>query len=171
MKIEALQNKNHGLAYRETVMCKLKEDFSKIDKMKKPFIYVLLMTIFLSCKKQEQQLPAHRAYKANENLISFDLSYNITHEEARMPNMSLMEFDPKFDTIEYKKDELYISYITLLVGCREFHGDIEVKEDSLILKLPNFGEVACTEAETARVKYRIKNPNNIKYKIKKARGI
>ena len=79
----------------------------------------------------------------------------------------MKNFDPKTDTIKYTEKEIYISYITELTGCVKYGGDIEIKKDSLLLKLVPINNIACSELDIARVVYRIKNPKNIKYKIGK----
>ena len=76
-------------------------------------------------------------------------------------------FNPKTDTIRYEKDLIYISYLSIVNGCAEYVGDIEIKNDSLILNLRDIGEISCTEQRCDRLIFKIKNLEDKKYKIKK----
>ena len=134
--------------------------------MKIKTLSLLLVILHFSCSPKKEKEEALKKIKPHEKLISFNMNYDV-------PNIILKsyaeskKFDPKTDTIEYLKDEIYISYLEGVTGCVVYGGDIEIKNDTITLKLIELNNDACTEVVYARVKYRIHNLGNIKYKIKK----
>jgi hypothetical protein len=78
-------------------------------------------------------------------------------------------FDPKTDTILYDNGQIYVSYLSIVNGCGQYTGDIEIRSDSLFLKLVDVVGIACTEERCDRLVYRIKNKDNKEYKMIKWR--
>lgn len=136
--------------------------------MKKLLLFILPALLFISCISKNPEKKNINKHTSNPNLISFKLKYDVTKEElAKITSLRSSAFNTATDTIQYRENEIYISYVGGLVGCVEYAGDFEIKNDSLLLKLVHLNNEACTEIETARVTYRIKNPDNIQYKIGK----
>jgi hypothetical protein len=124
--------------------------------------------VIISCSQKSPQKEISRKLKPHTNLISCKINYGVTDEEMINRNhIGSKEFNPKTDTIKYIGNEIQISYLEALTGCVEYGGDMEIKNDSLILKLVTLNNEECPELEFARVTYRIKNAENIKYKISK----
>lgn len=129
---------------------------------------VIILVLFLSaCETKKQE------YKINDRIVGFQ-SYTVMSMDSILAtgekNYKLIyseRFNPKTDTIRYEKDLIYISYLSIVNGCAEYCGDLEIKNDSLILKLRNIGENECTEQRCDRLVFKIKNFENKKYKIKK----
>jgi len=96
-----------------------------------------------------------------------DMDDLIEAEEVFYKNLTSDKFNPKTDTIRFDKDVIYISYLSLVNGCSKYKGDIEVNADSIILELKNINGIECTEQRCDRLIFKIKNPENKKYKIKK----
>jgi hypothetical protein len=111
--------------------------------------------------------------KINERIKSFNietyLSADDMHKikESEYKRIWSNKFDKISDTILYKKDEIYISYLTLTNGCANYVGDINLIHDSLYIKLINTRDYVCTEQGIDRVRFRINNPYNNKYTIVK----
>ena len=78
-----------------------------------------------------------------------------------------VNFYPETDTILYKSDTLYISYLTYVNSCAEYDGDIAIKGDSLFLKAKNIGEYECASGRIDRFVDTLHNPTNQKYIIVK----
>lgn len=76
-------------------------------------------------------------------------------------------FSDKTDTIQFRDDEIYVSYLGIVNGCTDYAGDIQFKGDTIILNLINKGEYACTSQTCDRIKFKIKNEGSKKYIIKK----
>lgn len=133
----------------------------------KLFSFLLALTL-LSCGNKTPE-ETFIAFKPNKDVISFKVAkiLNDEYPDKRPDSLFVRNFDPKTDTIRYSENEIYISYVTYLTGCVKYVGDIEIKEDSLLLKLVPINNMACTELDIARVVYRIKKMGNIKYKIGK----
>ncbi len=94
-----------------------------------------------------------------DELVSADTAY--------IRNIYSQDFNNKTDTVEYRGNYIYISYLSMVNGCSEYDGDLEFKADSIILKLDNTSGIECTESRCDRLVYKIRNPENKKYKIKK----
>ena len=136
--------------------------------MKEKLFYFLTAFTIISCGKKAEE-ETFIDFKPNENLTSFKIEKIVNDEytDSSPDSLFAKNFDPKTDTIKYTEKEIYISYLTSLTGCVKYGGDIEIKKDSLLLKLIPINNIACTELDIGRVVYRIKNPKNIKYKIGK----
>lgn len=76
-----------------------------------------------------------------------------------------INFYPETDTIKYRKDTLYVSYLTYVNACAGYSGDIEIRNDSLILKANIVSDEVCSSGRIDRFIYKIHNPDNKKYKI------
>lgn len=138
------------------------------NEMRKNIIYFLLALITISCR-EEVPIETFIDFKPNKNVTDFKIIKIVNDEYSNKLPDSLFtkNFDPKTDTIKYAEKEIYISYLTELTGCVKYGGDIEIKKDSLVLKLVPINNLACTELDIARIVFRIKNPKKIKYKIAK----
>ncbi len=71
------------------------------------------------------------------------------------------------DTIQYRENEIYISYLGIVNSCAEYAGDIRFMEDTIVLELKNKGGRECASQTCARIRFTIKNQGNRKYIIKK----
>lgn len=137
--------------------------------MKKFFIYTILAAILISCDNKKTEKEILIDFRPNEKVISFKVAKILNNEYSKKRPDSLFSknFDPKTDTIKYTEKEIYISYLGALTGCVKYGGDIEIKEDSLFLKLIPINNEACTELLIGRIVYRIKNLDNVNFKIRK----
>jgi hypothetical protein len=128
---------------------------------------IISMFFLTACGTKKQE------YKPDDKLIDFQ-SYTvmsmdsiIESGEENYKRIYSENFNPKTDTIRYEKDLIYISYLSIVNGCAEYGGDIEIKNDSLLLNLRDIGEISCTEQRCDRLIFKIKNLEDKKYKIKK----
>lgn len=135
-------------------------------------IYLLVLILFASCKPKEKE--AER--KIHDRLISFKDSTIMDMDEL----VSMMSSDTNFikkvyaenfneqtDMIEYRNGEISISYLSIVNGCAEYGGNLEFNKDTIFLKLDNLNDIVCTEQRCDRLIYKISNPENKKYIIKK----
>lgn len=131
-------------------------------------IYFLLVLLITSCKDKVYE-EVIIDFKPNKNILSFKIE-KITNDDYKVnqhDSLFTKNFNPKTDTIKYTENEIYVSYLAGLTGCVKYEGDIEIKKDSLFLKLVQINNMACTELNIARITFKIKNKKNIKYKIAK----
>jgi hypothetical protein len=77
------------------------------------------------------------------------------------------KFNPKTDTIAYRDDLIYISYLSIVNGCANYDGNLKFKSDSVLLELDDISDSACTEPRCDRLIYQIQNPERKRYKIQK----
>lgn len=130
----------------------------------------LLFTILTSCI-EENRNKAKISWIPNEKLIDFDIQTVMTMDDIfelsddESEKLHSDKFNPKTDTIIYKKNEIYITYLALTNGCAKYGGDLEIKNDTILLKLININDTECTEQSGDRVRFRIKNPENKRYTV------
>ena len=129
----------------------------------------ILISVFLliACGVKKQE------YKIHDRLIDFqshttmNVDQIIESGEKNCKQLYSNKFNPKTDTVRYEKDVIYVSCLSIVNECADYVGNINIKEDSIILKLINIGELECTEPRCDRLIYKIKNANGKRYKIKK----
>ncbi|MES2284835.1 MAG: hypothetical protein V4547_04035 [Bacteroidota bacterium] len=120
-----------------------------------------------ACATKKQEI------KINDQLLDFQswtvmsVDELVEAGEQTYKGANSKQFNSKTDTIRFDKDIIYISYLSIVNGCGQYGGDIEVKADSIILKLNNLGGIECTEQRCDRLIFKIKNTENKEYKIKK----
>ncbi|RZK22468.1 MAG: hypothetical protein EOO43_09565, partial [Flavobacterium sp.] len=99
--------------------------------MKKLFLFVLPALLFISCISKNPEKDNLNKHTPNPDLISFKLNYDVSKEElAKITSLRSSDFNTATDTIHYLENEIYISYVRGLVGCVEYAGDFEIKNDS-----------------------------------------
>ncbi|SCY99386.1 hypothetical protein [Flavobacterium caeni] len=154
--------------------------------MKHPIIIIIILLTFFSCNEkksnsiqkeyetvQETAAEAAKKFKPNKNLIDFKIGKGLSEDEVsklqeeQLAYLNSEQFNPKTDTINYKKDEIYISYLTFLPSGPEYRGDFKIENDSLILEIVPFTDVVLSEQFADRIVFKIANPSNKKFKVKK----
>lgn len=106
---------------------------------------VLTLVVVMACRRDGT------GFKSNELLIDFKSSTVMNMDElvalnaGKYKKLALEEFNHKTDIIRFEMDRIYVSRLFLVNGCGRYAGDVEVREDSLYLKLINVGDVTCTE--------------------------
>ena len=134
------------------------------------FSRLMMLTFFLfSCEDKKSEKDKLLEFKPNKNVVSFKI-VEILNDKFTGENINSLlksELNPKYDTVKYMENEIHVSYLEVLTGCVKYDGDIQMKNDSLILKLVPINNEACTELLIGRIEFVIKNPNNKTYKIAK----
>lgn len=128
------------------------------------FISALISTFFISCKPKENK--HERLIKFN-NYTVMNVDEIILSDSTFINDIYSNEFNKSTDTIEYKDQYIYVSYLSIVNGCATYEGNLEIKSDSIILKLNNISGIECTEIRCDRLIYKINNPENKRYTIKK----
>jgi hypothetical protein len=142
--------------------------YASMDTMRTFIIISFFLLTLSSCNKNK---PEKIEFKPNDRLIDFDMGLVLNQDDIIQLKQSEYElinskkFNPKTDTIKYKDREISVSYLTFTKGCAEYGGDIKIKEDSIYLELIHTNGIVCGEEVCDRVKFRIRNPENRKYKI------
>ncbi|WP_053990051.1 hypothetical protein [Mangrovimonas sp. TPBH4] len=127
---------------------------------------ILTLGLLASCGNKTEFIP-------NKNLIEFhrrtimDMDELVNSGEENYRNLNSKKFNLKTDTIRFENDFIYVSYLSIVNGCGQYSGNIEIENDSIILKLVDTSGIACTEKRVDRLVYKIKNDANKKYGIKK----
>jgi hypothetical protein len=131
----------------------------------------IMLCYFSSCnssvENQQTIAPKH------ERLLSFRSSkvYNsdqyrkLSVEDCR--EITSETFDHRTDTILYKQDTLYISYLIYLNSCGAYDGNIRFENDTLILLENNLSKQVCTSGRVDRFMFTIANPENKAYIVKR----
>ena len=136
------------------------------------FLRLTILTFFLlSCEDKKNKKDKLLDFKPSKDVVSFKI-VKILNEKFTSENINSLlksELNPKHDTVKYTKNEIHVSYLEVLTGCVKYDGDIQVKKDSLILKLVPINNEACTELLIGRIEFVIRNPNNKTFKIVKNR--
>jgi len=143
-------------------------------QMLKLFLELFLFTILsFSCQNSEKKKKSEFINNRNKNIIDFktetvmNMDELINAGEKRYKEISSSDFNKKTDTLSFKNQQIYISYLALVNGCAKYSGDFKIINDSLFLKLFNIGENECTEQRVDRVIFKIDNKENRQYTIVK----
>lgn len=144
-------------------------DVRSVDrKMKSRFMVCLLILSACGSKKKD--------FKPHQRLLTFQSSTVMSQDSiisicesdtSFMKRIENENFENKSDTIRYDEDMIYVSYLSIVNGCAQYSGDIEIKDDSIFLKLKNINGLECTEMRCDRLIFGIRNVENKKYKIYK----
>lgn len=144
-------------------------DVRSVDrKMKSRFMVCLLILSACGSKKMD--------FKPHQRLLTFQSSTVMSQDSiisicesdtSFMKRIENENFENKSDTIRYDEDMIYVSYLSIVNGCAQYSGDIEIKDDSIFLKLKNINGLECTEMRCDRLIFGIRNVENKKYKIYK----
>jgi hypothetical protein len=137
--------------------------------LKRHLLISVIFILFTSCQSRKQEI----LDKRNKNLLDFksktvlDMDEIVERGEKKFQELNSPNFNSKTDTIRFKDNNIYVSYIALVNGCAEYIGDINYKNDSIFLNLINVGEYECTEQRADRLTFIINNPKNRKFAIVK----
>ena len=132
----------------------------------KKIVFILLIGLLISCEKEAKFIP-------NENLVDFqrhtimDMDELVDSGEENYLILNSEKFNSNTDTIRFENGFIYVSYLSIVNGCGQYAGNIEIKNDSIFLKLVDTVGIACAEQRVDRLVYKIKNNGNKKYEIKK----
>lgn len=142
-------------------------DVRSVDrKMKSRFMVCLL--ILSACGSKKKDFTPHQRLLTfqSSTVMSQDSIISICESDTSfMQRIENENFENKSDTIRYDEDMIYVSYLSIVNGCAQYSGDIEIKDDSIFLKLKNINGLYCTEMRCDRLMFGIRNVENKKYKI------
>ncbi len=122
--------------------------------MKKIF-FLVIINCLLSCSEKKTE--------KNKELIYFESEFIAELGEENYDKFKA-ELNPKIKA-EYSGKVIEISKVIEANACGEYDGNIEIKKDSLILIYKLISEEVCTSTAVVRVKYKIRNEKELKYKI------
>lgn len=110
-------------------------------------------------------MPENKLSKADKHndLISFHSRYLREYSEQEFEKPDLAEVKITGDR---NLDTLKVSVELPFSGCADIDGDVEIKEDSLILKYWLRYEELCTELVYYKMDYKLTNKSNLDYKMK-----
>ena len=136
--------------------------------------YINMKIVFLSVTMVILSCSHIKPDKKHESLISFK-SYPVMDmdELFEKPEKEYhiltdeINFNPATDTIKYQNNMIYISYLTYVNACAQYTGDIEIINDSIILKAKNIKDEECASGRLDRYVYQIRNIANKEYIIVK----
>jgi hypothetical protein len=130
-------------------------------------IFIVVIVLIQACSSSINETK-HKQLIGFKNQFVMDMDELFEKPDTEYQKLTdEVNFYPETDTILYKSDTLYISYLTYVNSCAEYGGDIEIKGDSLFLKAKNVGEYECASGRIDRFIYTLQNPNNQKYTIVK----
>lgn len=127
--------------------------------MKKGILFIALsLFVFYSCSEKTDKI------KRDKNLIYFNSKFLAELGDEKYDEL---EKDLKKGLeVKYLNDIIYISKIVGVNACGNYKGNIEIKEDSLILKHILVSDEVCTSNSIERITYIVKNPTEKQYKLK-----
>jgi len=114
---------------------------------------VLLVFFLTACQSNSS-----KESQIHEKLLGFktkifadlgDEKYNKYEKKADKGNVK----------IKYIHDIIYVSYYAELNACGEYQGNIDVKNDSIILELNLVSDEVCTSLRIDRITFLIDNPD------------
>jgi len=130
-----------------------------------------LVCNFYSCSDSAEA--AQSTTEKHERLLSFKSTtiynsdqYSKLSVEAKC-EITSENFDHPTDTMLYKQDTLYISYLIYLNSCGSYDGNIRFANDTLILLENNLSKQVCTSGRVDRFMFTISNPENKAYMVKR----
>lgn len=118
-------------------------------------------------------LNSNDSYVSHERLVDFSSNtvWTMTEltgfDEQTWKALGSKEFNSETDTLLFEEGEIYISYLSLVNGCAQYAGNLDIADDTINLKLVNIADVACTELRCDRLKFVIENIANKSYVIVK----
>jgi len=128
---------------------------------------LIIITIGLSCSNQEPDRKHEQLIYFNSQFVmDMDEIFDLSEKEYQRLTDDI-NFYPETDTIKYENDTIYISYLTYVNACAKYSGNIEIKNDTLILKAKNILEEECASGRIDRFIYKIYNLDNKEYTIVK----
>src|SRR5690606_6016969 len=92
-------------------------------------------SVHLKNEKTLSQTGRHKdlLYFSSSYVMEMDDLYDLSDSEIEIIHDDF-KFNQKTDTITYKKDTIYISYLTYVNACAEYDGNIKFNRDTLTLK-------------------------------------
>jgi hypothetical protein len=123
-------------------------------------IFIIIVLLFTSCKQNQKPKPVR-----HQDLLGFKAVYvaepgNDTYHKNRI--------ESKLNKlrIRYVEDIIYVSTYAQANGCGEHFGNIQIRNDTIVLKYEFADEVACASTIVDKLTYLIDNPRKKKRKIK-----
>jgi hypothetical protein len=100
----------------------------------------------------------------NKRLLTFKKTYLAESDSEKFDSI-LKKIKPNKLEIKYLNDIIYVSYITEINACITIDGNIEIKNDSIILKTFSNSNEVCTSTSLVRNTFIINNYKEEKYII------
>ncbi|QHT71259.1 hypothetical protein GXP67_33700 [Rhodocytophaga rosea] len=121
-------------------------------------IYVFLVIIcFGSCNRNNNSKPVHK------DLLGFKADFRVESDDKRYDRLELKLGKLQ---IRYIEDIIYVSTYAEVNACGDFQGNIQIKNDSIMLKYEYISDLACTSVAIEKLTYLIDNPGKSRRKIK-----
>ena len=108
-------------------------------------------------------LGLYSCHSKHEKLLSFEYKYSHDFSEKESANYQLYLGNGK-TTQKQVGDTLLLLVDLPWNGCADMEGNIEIKNDSLYLLYGLDDKTLCTELVHYELKYKVSNPEKIKYK-------
>jgi hypothetical protein len=121
-------------------------------------VLVCLSMLFLFSCNQKKLNPT------NKRLLTFKSTYLADSDDEKFDSI-LRKNKLNNLEIKYLNDIIYVSYITEVNACSGSNGNIEIKNDSIVLKTFSNSEEVCTSTSVVRNTFIINNYEEKKYNI------
>lgn len=123
--------------------------------MKEVVLVCLSMLFLFSCNQKKLNT-------TNKRLLTFKSTFIADSDNEKFDSILKQN---KLNNLEIKhlNDIIYVSYITEENACSDSNGNIEIKNDTIILKTFSNSEVVCTSTSLVRNTFIINNYKEEKY--------
>jgi hypothetical protein len=98
----------------------------------------------------------------NKRLLTFKSTFIADSDNEKFDSILNQKKQNKLE-INYLNDIIYVSYITEINACTSSKGNIEIKNDTIILKTFSDSEIVCTSTSLVRNTFIINNYKEEKY--------
>src|SRR5690606_39859499 len=126
------------------------------------FIIIIVFASFNSCStdKEKNNEPKHK------KLLGFKITFLADLGEEKYFKLEKKVENGKIET-KYINDIIYVSYYLELNACGKYDGNLEIKNDTIKLKVNLISDEVCTSTSIDKVTFLIDNPDEKKKVILK----
>lgn len=131
-------------------------------------IIYLLSSLILSCSQTNESSNSENAHDkvedkriVNDRLLAFKSVYLAELGQEKFFKLE-KEIDKEKIEIKYINDIIYVSYYEVLNSCGIYDGNIEIKSDSINLKIELISDEVCSSTVIEKVTFLIYNPDKKK---------
>lgn len=121
------------------------------------YIWIILFT-FSSCNNKSSKKELE---PKNKKLLGFKISFIAEFGDEKYDQYETKVEKGKLE-IKYINDIIYVSYLEELNACGKYDGNLEIKDDTIKLKVILISDEVCTSTSIDKLTFIIDNPDEKK---------